>query len=326
MDPNGGINPSAPKLDNTQPPTDIYAQSTDQFSGASIPPEMPATPPASLDQFQAPPSPQMPPQDVQGFGAPQAPQFQDPSAGFQQPTVDPDPMLNQPMEAPMPGGGGKSKLFMILGATIGVVLLVGGAGFAGYTMGKSAGRQKAAAEFQSQQAAAQESATETTPAADSIKLDLANTVKRSDVVEENKTGKVGEQVNSSDGLAVYVTNIERGFTPDDPSYKVEDGKELVKVNFIMGNFEDKAKDIKSADLYLLEGDKTKVLPESRLTDYQGAFSTTTINPGEQANGSIVYLVTKDAKSLTFVREQIYRLIKGSTENRVTSKISINLTD
>ncbi len=331
MDPNGGINPTPPKLDNTQPPTDIFQQpqTFDQPTGASIPSEVPSAGPIMQDAFQ----PQMPPpvsQDVQGFGAPQAPQFQvptqDPAAGYQQPMIDPDPMLNQPMmEMPQQqnSGNGKKIIFIALGALV-VLGLLAGVGYAAYTAGVSAGKQKAAAEFQAQQAASQEQEATSTSSED-IKLDLSNTVDRNAVKEETVEGKVGEQVNSSDGMALYVTNIERNFKTDDASYQLEDGKELIKVNFIMGNFEKQAKDIKSSELYIEEGTSgVTVTPESRLTKYEGAFDTMKIDPGQQASGSVVYAVTKDITPLVFVRKQDYRI---SNQNKVvTTKTAITVAE
>lgn len=330
MDPNGGINPTPPRLDNTQPPTDIFQQpqTFDQPTGASIPSEVPSAGPVMQDAFK----PQMPPpvsQDVQGFGAPQAPQFQapaqDPGAGYQQPMIDPDPMLNQPMmEMPQQSnsGGSKKVIFIVLGAVV-AIGVIAGVGYAAYTAGVSAGKQKAAAEFQAQQAATQES--QSTDTTQEVSLTLDPQVKPDYLVNEEKTGAVGEQVNASDGFVLQVTNIERGFATDDSAYKLDEGKELVKVNFVMGNIaNDKAKDIKSSELFLVEGDGVKVMPESRLSGYDGAFDTVKIEPGKQASGSIVYAVTKDIKPLVFTREQVYEVTNQN--KRYTTKTAITVTE
>lgn len=343
MDPNGGNNPSAPKLDNTQPqqpagaqlssdpnqtqPTDIYEQpqSFDGMmgGGASIPPEMPASGPDTGQtpdlQQTMPPAPE-PPQ----FQDPYAQQPQDPQAGMQ--PMGSDPMMGQPMmDSPAPvQGGGKNKVVMIAGGAVLALILLGGSAYAGYTMGKSAGRQEAAAEFQAQQAALQEE--QTTDTVEDVLLEGLDQLEPLSPKEEDLTGVIGEQINASDGFILYVTNIERNFQVDDPSYELDEGKELVKVNFVLGNVtEDRPKDIQSASLYLLEGENaTKIIPESRLSDYEGNFDTLKIEPGSQATGSIVFAVSKNAEPLVFVREQEYRITNQNKE--LTTKISIALSE
>jgi hypothetical protein len=325
MDPNGGINPSAPKLDNTQPPTDIYQQAVEpqsplnQITGASIPPEIPSVGP----EIQAPleQAPQMqPPQQPQFPGQFADPYQQDPNVGVQ--PIEPDPMLSQPMaDAPLPvQNDGKKKILIIAAATIFGLAVLGGASFMAYTAGKSAGKQEAAAEFQAQQAATQEAEAADKSSVEDVTLELGE-LSALNPKEETLTGVTGEQINSSDGFVLYVTNIERSFTVDDPSYELDEGKELVKVNFIMGNTtQDRPKDIKSADLFLEEGDGTKITPESRLSDYSGNFDTVKIEPGAQASGSIVFAVKKDAAPLVFVREQRYRITNQNKE--VATKTSV----
>ncbi len=321
MDPNGGITPSAPRLDNTPPqPDPVQPPPAPQFidqptpMGPSIPPEMPSSGPAMQDPY-AQPDPMF-----------AAPQFQDPSAQYSvPPQIDPDPMLSQPMAdpgVPAQGGGKKKPLMILLSAILGIGL-IGGAGFAGYTMGKEAGKQEAAAEFQQQQATEQEAATSQDQTQD-VQLELGELTELNPK-EESLKGTIGEQIDASDGFVLYVTNIERNFATNDTSYQLDDGKELVKVNFLMGNTtKDRPKDIKSADLYLEEKDGTKITPESRLSDYEGNFDTVTIEPGNQASGSIVFAVKKDAAPLVFVREQRYRITNQNKE--VTTKISITVAE
>jgi len=341
MDPNGGNNPSAPKLDNTLPPqptgaqlssdpnqtqpTDIYdqPQSFDgtMGGGASIPPEMPASGPDMQDTAQAmPPAPE-PPQ----FQDPYAQQPQDPNAGMQ--PMGNDPMMGQPMmDTSMPAqGGNKNKVIMLAGGAVLAIILLAGSAFAGYTMGKSAGRQEAAAEFQAQQAALQEEELAANTVED-VQLEGLDQLEPLSPKEEDLTGVIGEQIKASDGFVLYVTNIERNFQVEDSSYELDEGKELIKVNFVMGNVtQDRPKDIQSAALYLLEGENaTKIIPESRLSEYEGNFDTVKIEPGSQAKGSIVFAVTKDTKPLVFVREQEYRITNQNKE--LTTKISIALSE
>lgn len=314
MDPNGGITPSAPRLDNQaqDAPTDIYAQ---PMGGGSIPPEMPAAP-AFNDPMQTPQMPpEMPPIDSMQPPAPQAP-----SAWPQQP-MDQDPMMQaQPMmETPMQtgSGGGKRIIFVAVGALVGIGILAG-VGFAGYNAGKNAGKQEALAQFQ-QQAAQQEAPAE--EPIEEVQLDLSETVKR-DPKNETLEGGIQEQINASDGFVLLVNNIERGYKVDDPNYQLDEGKELVKVNFVMGNREEKNNfDINSFNNFRLEADGAKLTPEN-IAEFPGRFDTAKLTPQNQVSGSIIFAVPTDAEELLFVREQPYRITNQNTE--LTTRIEINL--
>lgn len=315
MDPIGGIRPSAPRLDSTPqvPPqpaqftVDQPPQFVDQpVSSGSIPQEVLAEPPVFQEALP-----------------PQPPQFIDPMAGYQQP-MDPDPMLSQPMADPsMPApSGGKKPLLIIIGAVVALALL-GGVGFAGYTMGKQQGRKQTLAEFQQQQVENDDTVDDTTSDEDAMLTlgELADLKPE----EEEQTGEIKQQMTASDGFVVKVTDVERNFTPDVEDYELDKDKELIKVNFVMGNqTKDRAKDIASDDLRLEESDGTKITPESRLSSYPGKFTTIKLEPGVQEKASIVFAVKKDSAPLSFVREQPYRLIQGGAEKVVTTRIVITI--
>ena len=109
-----------------------------------------------------------------------------------------------------------------------------------------------------------------------------------------------------------VVNIERNFKTDDANYKLDSSKELVKVNFLIGNrAKDKAKDIVNFNFRLENSVNAQLTPEN-IAQYTDKFDTVKLEPGGQSKGSIVYAVNKDEKPLKFVREQRYRI---SSENR-----------
>lgn len=271
--------------------------------------------PANTVQNTAPIDPMM---TNQYAATPAEPSFQ--AAPITEPSLD----TQMPVVASSNGGKGKTILLIVLS-----ILLLAGAGSGGYfvglTNGKSQGRNEAAAEFQAEQANQQAEAdsADQAQAADQTneKLDLGDLVEP-EYKDENIEGEVGKQLVAGDGFVLKVTNIERNFKPTDPNYKLDTGKELVKVNFVMGNIaKDTPKDMSSVNFRLENSTGAQLVPEN-LSDYEGKFDTTKLDPGSQANGSIVYLVKKDEKPLKFVRSQQYRITNQNRE--VTTKITVTL--
>lgn len=312
MDPNGGINPSNPRLDGTTPvPQPTPAPIQPQPSVATMP-NAGITPP-SIDGIPTLTTEEQPVQSVQPVPIP---------AGIEEPVS----------ELPVAKGGNKALHIVLIIVAILVVLgMIAGGYFVGYASGKTKGQNLAAADYQKKLAAAQEAAdkdtndtssdTTDTPADnDSSKLTI--NLQDPKYVDETVNGEIGKQVIASDGLVLMVANIERNFKPNDSNYKLDSSKELVKVNFLMGNAaKDKAKDISNFNFRLEDSSGAQLTPEN-VANYSDKFDTVTLNPGSQAKGSIVYKVNKDEKPLKFVRSQTYRI---SNENReVTTKIVITV--
>lgn len=313
MDPIGGISPSAPRLDNTSP-TPASSQPTAPSIG--MPAEVPATPavapapnPAGTINLNESPVPAPAP-------IPAADPLLDPTAT----------QSAQPSPAGKPKGNKLKPILLILLAIILAVGLVAGGYMVGLANGKTQGRQQAAAEFQAEAAAKQtsdndEAADKTTDS--DAELELGE-LKDPEYKDETITGAVGEQVESSDGLVLKVTNIERNFKTTDSNYKLDASKELVKINFLLGNVtKEKPKDITSFSFRLVSSGDAQLTPEN-IAEYEGKFDTVKIDPGSQTKGSIVYAVNKDEKPLTFIREQRYRI---TGENReVTTRISVVVSE
>ncbi len=295
MDPTGGINPSAPRLDNQAPAQPNPFVNSD-IAGV---PASPVTPPTLETPIT--PSP------------------------VQLPTPLSDPIIEQ--QPPRPSGGAGKKIALIVAGLLLVGLIGGGAFFVGFTSGKSKGKTLADAEYQKKQAALQEESDDTTdeepvdPAAATSTLELGE-LQDPKYVDETLEGVVGKQLIATDGLVIKVTNIERNFKSTDANYKLDATKELVKVNFLMGNVtKGKTKDISSFSFRLENSANAQLTPEN-IADYADKFDTTKLEPGAQAKGSIVYAVNKDEKPLKFVREQRYRI---SGENReVTTRVVVTI--
>lgn len=310
MDNFGGITPNpngGQRLDPVQPPLPPQ-------------PQAPAAPQAFID----PNGPSMQPQSMasvpmtdpnEPMGAPAQPSA---------PTFNQiDSMLDQPAPAPQPSGLAKGKLIMLIALGVVLLLVAGGGGYAmGYTSGKSAGKAASDAEYQAEQAKLQAEKDAEDESKTPDKLDLGEQVDPDYSKDETLEGALGDTLAAADGFVLRVNNIERNFTTKDPDFKADDTKELIKVNFQMGNAtKSKTMDINNTPFKLIDSTGSEVLPVT-LAEYEGKFDVTKLDPGSQSNASLVFSVTKDDKPLSFVRKQPYRI---SNENReVTFKTTVEI--
>ncbi len=302
MDPNGGNNPSSPRLDSNPVP------------------QQPATQPAAQQVFA--PQPAVTAPVIQTPVAPQ-PAPMPPAAAPPDMLGDSGINLSSDPSGPV-GGKGKTIILIAIGSIL-TLALVAGAFFIGNVSGKSAGRKAADAEYQRKEANRQrQEAEDDAKQDDEAELDLGTELVEPKYSDENVEGDIGKQLTASDGLVLKVVNIERNFKTDDPNYKLDSTKELVKVNFLMGNIaKDKAKDITNFAFYLEDSSNARLTPQT-IASYTDKFDTIKLDSGAQSKGSIVYLVNKDEAPLKFIREQRYRF---AGENReVTTKTIINVAE
>lgn len=301
MDNFGGVNPNpgqAPRLDSVpqqpmqpQQPTFVDPTMVQPQSFASVPMTDPNAP-----------GPMMPP--------------------MMQQTQPIDSMLDsQPVSTG--GGSGKGKTIGLVIA--GIVLLLGigiGGYFVGFGMGKSAGKQQADAEYQAELAKQQED--EGSKEEKLEELDLTDQKDPTYSEDEALEGAVGEVLTAADGFVIKVTSIERNFKTDDPAFKADPAKELIKVNFQMGNAtKTKTMDISNAPFKITDSSGAEIVPTS-LSEYEGKFDVTKLDPGTQSTGSLIFTVVKDESPLVLTRTQKYRI---SNQNReVTFSSKITLTD
>ena len=285
MDPNGGVNPSNPRLDTVG-----------------------AQPNAAQNPAQV-----------------TAPTLESPNPGVAQQPMQSTVPADQTLLVPQSKQSNHvlKKILIAFGIIIVLAGLAGGGYFVGYSTGKGVGRKEADAAYQQQQAQAQQEEAESgeSDASASGQLDLGD-LREPKYVDETIEGEIGKQVSASDGLVLKVVNIERNFQTTDQNYKLDSSKELVKVNFLLGNVaNDKPKDISNFAFKLEDSTGALLVPEN-IAEYEDKFDTIKIDQGAQAKASIIYKVNKDEKPLKFVREQRYRI---TTENReVTTKIVITL--
>lgn len=313
MDPNGGIGPTGPRLDtNSQ-------QNLTPQANQDIGPAMTQGAPISMPSSMPIGEPQQPSSSAPSFmesNLPMAP------SGTE--TAPPDNIQTDLLPI-TPTGPDNKKIIIIAVISVVVCLLLAGAMFfVGFTTGKAKGKLASDAAWQQKEAERQkaEDAKNKDDSADTAEaLDLKD-LKDPNYIDETIKGEVGEQTEASDGLVLKVTNIERNFKTDDANYKLDPTKELVKVNFLIGNItKDKPKDISNFNFRLENSVDAKLVPEN-LTDYTDKFDAVKLDPGAQSKASIVYLVNKDEKPLKFIREQRYRISGGNQEVTTRTEIVI----
>ena len=319
MDPNGGINPSAPRLDSmpAQPAPAAPAQPM-QPAQPSVRPVATPFAPASL----------ITPPSIDGVPSVSQPAMTQPVIPADPtPTGIADSLIDQPI-ATASAESSVSPIKKILLIVVAILLLVGATGGAymyGLSTGKTQGQNAAAAEYQKKLAAQQEedipdTTTDTEAATpNDTKLDLTD-LKDPKYIDESIDGVIGKQVVASDGLALKVTNIERNYKTTDTNYKLDASKELIKINFLIGNqAKDKPKDINSFNFRLENSSGAQLTPES-IASYPDKFDTVKLEVGAQSKGSIIYAVNKSEKPLKFIRSQTYRISGQNKE--VTTKLVI----
>lgn len=219
------------------------------------------------------------------------------------------------------GGKGKVIAMVAVGSVL-VLGMVAGAFFIGQTTGKSEGRRVADHEYQQREADRQRQDAEQRSSEEEARLELGSDTIDPKYVDETIEGDIGKQLTASDGFVFKVTNIQRNFVTDDPNYKPNEEKELIKVNFLMGNIaKDKVKDMTNAAFYLEDSQSARLNPEN-IVSYEGKFDTIKLDSGMQESGSIIYAVAKDETPLKFVREQRYRFAGENKE--VTTRIVVNV--
>lgn len=312
MDPIGGISPNPGQVPGTDPVQ--QPQQPQQFGAPQAPVQPTGAAPQPAEQGFA----SVPMTDPNAPG----PMTMPPSA----PSTDPMANMMDPQPATPVASGGSGKSKMIVMVLIGLVLVLGAAAagyFIGYSAGKSAGKQAADAEYQQQLAAQQQ---EEASAADSTPedLDLGDLKDPETYTDESLDGSLGEVVRGSDGFVMRVNNIERNFTADDPSFTADPAKELIKVNFQVGNSKKTQKMDFTADRFsLLDSTGASIVP-ANIADYENKLGTTTLDPGTQADVSLVFEVTKDDTPLQLVRSQQYRV--SNQDKVVTYKMTITVTE
>jgi|GEM_PF-2294503 len=157
------------------------------------------------------------------------------------------------------------------------------------------------------------------------KLDLSQRLdSQSSLKEQSLQASIKQQVNLSSGFSFMVNDIAT-YTPTDPTIKPADGKRFIKVDVVAGN---RAKsdniDVSYLDFKLRNGRNELLTGDGAtlklLNNYLA--SPSSLQPGSQVSGSIIFQVDSDATEWALVHSESYRKITDGTSFTVQGSIAL----
>lgn len=221
---------------------------------------------------------------------------------------------------PTPKVSTAKKAIVITTSVVLVLSLLGGVAFAAYAMGKNTGYARGVEDTKKSFASQSRDTDDTQNTNDRdtendnelLNFEIAQPVYK----EEAVSGIVGEQLQLSDGMVLYVKDVERNFQPSDASYSSMPGEELIKVNLLVGNADATQSKVISNDTFgLRDTAGTMILARTDIGNYEGQIDKLEVSSGGKIRMSLVFSVEAGATPLTLVRQQAYNLRSlGQTVN------------
>lgn len=160
------------------------------------------------------------------------------------------------------------------------------------------------------------------------KLDLGNLIDNQQTIKEQSIkGKINQQLNLSSGTSYMVTGIDRNVTSTSSFVKAGPGKELIKVNIVVGNRDkDSAMYVATTDFQLRNSAGGLQTPEFVTPDeIAGALDSQELASGKQIKGALVFEVDKGEKVSALITDDKYRLYgSGASDKEVSVKSEVTL--
>lgn len=156
-------------------------------------------------------------------------------------------------------------------------------------------------------------------------LDLSKLIDvRTALKSEDLQAKMNEQINMSDGISYMVTGVQRNFTSSSPSLQAKAGKELVKINLVIGSR------MKSGTAYIdstffklkTSAGGLQAAENVAASDVPDALINESLTPGKQAKVAIIYEVNKDEPISAVVTSNQFK--NSSTSGDVTINSTVSL--
>jgi hypothetical protein len=156
-------------------------------------------------------------------------------------------------------------------------------------------------------------------------LDLSTLIdKQASIKNQDVKAAMNQQVNLANGMSYMVTKVERNFVPASKYAAASAGKEMVKVTIVAGYR------AKSGSLYISQSDftlKTIIGAEVRGefsidSDLADRLKSTTLDPGKQVTGAILYEVPKDEKITAIITEENYKNLSSSEKVAIKSSVTL----
>ena len=145
---------------------------------------------------------------------------------------------------------------------------------------------------------------------------------QSTIKAQSLAAKMNQQVNLSDGVSFMVTKVTRNFVNTDPYGAPVAGKELVKIDLVVGN-RDKINPIYNSYYYLKNPAGGLIDPSFVDAKYNpDVFSSSvSIEPGTQKKVSLIFTVDKGEK-VSFVYSADYE--NYTTQKKITVYAEVTL--
>ncbi len=150
-------------------------------------------------------------------------------------------------------------------------------------------------------------------------IDMQTTAK-----EQTITAKLMQQVNLSDGMTYLVKNVERNYVSPSKYVAAGTGKELIKVNVVVGNRKNSGSIYFSTTTFQAVNSAGGRISAEFVTrdSVPGAFVGTELDPGKQYSAFLLYEVDKDEKVSALTTEEKYE--NYSTKEKITLKSEVSL--
>lgn len=254
--------------------------------------------------------------------APQAPAAQvapDPAAP-QQP-VTPVGQAASFNSQPAGSGGGKKTVIIIVVIVVVLLILVGGS-VAAFLLMRSSGSGSGSGTGVSLGSLTKPKDVFDRPDGT---LELQPLIDEQDTITaQDLTGKLNQQINLSNGLSFMVTKVERNWVSTAKYDQPDAGKEFVRVHMVVGNRTQSGSISNRFELQNAAGGRVKdeFIAESALPDQLSLF--TSIDPGNQKTGSMVFQVNKDETPISLVYNTEYTKIGDSDDKAVALRASVPL--
>lgn len=149
---------------------------------------------------------------------------------------------------------------------------------------------------------------------------------KSGLKEQSLQAKVNQQINLSSGFSFMVTEV-KDYTPADTTVKPAEGKKFISVSVVAGN-RTNSRDIDMSYVdFKLRNAKNELLTGDNATlkalNNQLA-SPTTVKPGMQINGIIVFQVDAAAVEWALVHTETYQKVTDGSSFNVQGSIVLQL--
>jgi hypothetical protein len=205
--------------------------------------------------------------------------------------------------------GGRNWLGVII-IVVTAVALISTVAFSVYYFGNKSGYKKGVNDTRKEQARklANEATSSDQSSNEDDEASLDFSLVQPEYKDESIDGEIAEQIQSSDGLVVYVKGVDHDFQPTSSTHQGASGTELIKVNILVGNASQTQPLALKGDSFLIElPDGKTVSPVADIGTYEGQVGSLTLTSGNKARLAVVFEVEKGVKSIKLLRQQSYVL-------------------